>query len=1437
MLSIAARLIAALVAFLALISPIRTAQGQFTIVINVPPEFAPSSIFSDTQLNVFEGGSIGNSFRAGQADGTSTNVEVNIFGGSVGSGFGANGGSTVNISGGTIGGSFFVNSGGLVNITGGSIGNSFSANDGSVVNISGGLVGTSLCSGCGNLNANSGSTVTVSGGAVGMDLVAAIGSVVTVSGGNLRSDLFAQNGSQVTISGGSINDSMVSNSGSITNISGGTFGRLSASSGSMMTLFGGDFRVNGTPIAGLETVGNSLSFVLPADSVLSGTFLDGTPFAFSNLDFSDSFSNGALTLQVAALPAVGPATIIVPNDAAPLGIRSGQTLIVNEGAIVGNNFNAGVGSSVQINGGEVGINFEAVGAQVSISGGSLTGNLDAFHGSNIDLSGGSVQTIHAFRHSVINVAGGSVDTSVHAYDESEVNISGGLVNGIRASAGSVVNITGGVVIAAFNNQFDADLGSQVNISGGRFHGFTDFFDAETLTFIGNDFYLDGVPLSIAGTQSLAVTNGKQLTGLLADGTPFLFRGRDTSVGPATLFLEATAVAPAGPATINVPTDPAPISIRSGQTLTVSNGGVVGDYFRLGRDSSLIVNSGGSVGFGLQAVGATITLNGGTIDFAEATQQSIVNITGGTAPGLLSLSRQSTLNISGGRVNEIELLGTANISGGSIDRLELTGSNSTINFSGGSVGLFTASIGIPPFSLSISGGEFRANGAPIGGLDSVGNMISFNLAPGSVLSGTLAEGTPFVINAAEAGLFSSGKQISLTAAALPAIGPAVINVPSDPVPLGIRNGQTLVVAEGGAVGNNFNAGAGSTVVISGGQVGDDFAVMDADLTITGGTVGSRVDAFAGTTVSISGGSVGSSFRAYGGSSVSVTGGSVGGDFNARSGSSVNISGGSLGNGFVATGSVIITGGQFGNFFRATSGSNVTISGGTFGTSFLTDSGGVVNISGGTFGNSFQVGTAVIPGGVVTISGGSFGDSFAVDAGNPLQISGGTFGSSFRALSGSVVNVSGGSFGSSFRAENGSVANISGASFGRSIRAESGGTLNITGGAFGDLVGINGSTWRISGGEFQLDGVAIGGLDTPGNSVPFNLPAGSLLSGILADGTPFAFSSLDGDSVRDGTLTLIAAALPAIGPTTITAPSDPVPLGIRSGQTLIVNSGGTVGNNFNAGAGSTLVVNGGQVGENLEALSAQITIAGGTVGNGPYFEGLSAFQNSTVTISDGMLNCPISAHGGSVVNISGGTVTGALNVNSGSQAHVSGGSIGGINSFDGSVLNISGGSIVANGVQAFNGTTVDIQGTNFVLQGVNITDTLTPNIPFEIPARNVTLNGLFADGSPFDFELGSTPGFSADYFDPGATLTVTLVSLPGDYNVDGSFDAADYVLWRKTGINGQPGYNDWRSHFGQTAMGGGSLVDTEAAVPEPTAYVVVSAVLVVSTGISRRWRRTR
>jgi formylglycine-generating enzyme required for sulfatase activity len=70
--------------------------------------------------------------------------------------------------------------------------------------------------------------------------------------------------------------------------------------------------------------------------------------------------------------------------------------------------------------------------------------------------------------------------------------------------------------------------------------------------------------------------------------------------------------------------------------------------------------------------------------------------------------------------------------------------------------------------------------------------------------------------------------------------------------------------------------------------------------------------------------------------------------------------------------------------------------------------------------------------------------------------------------------------------------------------------------------------------------------------------------------------------------------------------------------------------------------------------------------------------------------------------------------------------------------------------------------------------------------------------------------------------SLPGLAGDFNNDGRVDAADYVVWRKSGINGEQGYSDWRANFGRTASSGAVVtasfgIDT---VPEPASLIPIS-----------------
>jgi hypothetical protein len=150
------------------------------------------------------------------------------------------------------------------------------------------------------------------------------------------------------------------------------------------------------------------------------------------------------------------------------------------------------------------------------------------------------------------------------------------------------------------------------------------------------------------------------------------------------------------------------------------------------------------------------------------------------------------------------------------------------------------------------------------------------------------------------------------------------------------------------------------------------------------------------------------------------------------------------------------------------------------------------------------------------------------------------------------------------------------------------------------------------------------------------------------------------------------------------------------------------------------------------------------------------------------------------------------------------------------------------------------------------------------------GSLALGSPVDpelledetdliFQFSVAPaGGSGGASVRGGVLfeTSAVPALPGDYNQNGTVDAADYVLWRKflgaadesalggngDGINGvdQGDYNLWRRNFGLTAgaVGASSSPLVPTSVPEPTslvAAIVLNTVLFCRRSHLRKCRR--
>jgi hypothetical protein len=114
---------------------------------------------------------------------------------------------------------------------------------------------------------------------------------------------------------------------------------------------------------------------------------------------------------------------------------------------------------------------------------------------------------------------------------------------------------------------------------------------------------------------------------------------------------------------------------------------------------------------------------------------------------------------------------------------------------------------------------------------------------------------------------------------------------------------------------------------------------------------------------------------------------------------------------------------------------------------------------------------------------------------------------------------------------------------------------------------------------------------------------------------------------------------------------------------------------------------------------------------------------------------------------------------------------------------------------------------------------------------------------EFSIIALPGLPPHLFWNQSMLYVngTLsIALQGDFNLDGTVDAADYVVWRS--LSGQAGaglaadgnsdgmvddsdYHLWRTHFGQTAGTAAAIPFEEpmpGAVPEPSTAGLIAAI---------------
>jgi hypothetical protein len=91
-----------------------------------------------------------------------------------------------------------------------------------------------------------------------------------------------------------------------------------------------------------------------------------------------------------------------------------------------------------------------------------------------------------------------------------------------------------------------------------------------------------------------------------------------------------------------------------------------------------------------------------------------------------------------------------------------------------------------------------------------------------------------------------------------------------------------------------------------------------------------------------------------------------------------------------------------------------------------------------------------------------------------------------------------------------------------------------------------------------------------------------------------------------------------------------------------------------------------------------------------------------------------------------------------------------------------------------------------------------------------------------------------FEPRHVVLTNFQSalLAGDFNRDGSVDAADFVVWRRNPSGNAfvdtTNFQTWRANFGRTAE---QLVES-TNVPEPSALALIGTMLIAALFFTRR-----
>ena len=1244
--------------------------------------------------------------------------------------------------------------------------------------------------------AGRGSTVNLNGGSIGGSS-ASVASILNITGGEVGPLHEVYGESEINLRGGNIGFGMVIHDGASLEMSGGKIDMPVIHLGASIRAIGGNFYLNGEPVEGLGAVGSQLDIDWNEDDTLSGIYSDGTPFVFE-ATLENPLEMHSIQLEASEIPDLthDVFTISTPTDREY--IRRNQSLKLLSGGRLNQDFIAGNGSAVEIQGGITYGEVITVGSSLDMQSGRLE-SLKIRDSSSVNLSGGSVEGNIDLSKSTLNVYGAEINGELDVDREGVASLQSGTYGGLlKVSDGGTLTISGGQA----QGTVVVTPGGELIIAGGSFDkdvvvlgGYAELQAGSTATFQGDINIREEGHLQVSSDfdSSVYLQSGGVLTTTSgrADSV-YVEDGKVIASGGGINFLSLDAgnhvdITGGGVSKIS--------GLYAGSILTMT-GGYAGTDF-IAYENSTVNVSGGRFGDDLEVrSGSTFNMTAGEIgDNSSIVNNDVIisNASIGSNFKIIDNSSVESVNSHyGDHLNVTDA--TLHLDEGSLGEGARVNNNSVVSLTGGvwvNKGVNVSAGG----KFVFEGSKFYLNGEILD-LSLLGDAeYGLNLQAGDILTGYGANGTPFYFSSNDGDSFAVGTlYLKKGMADLPSEESIILRA-GDLAPQYSKVNQTVTANFNRPLPSNFVASPNSHILLNDTSTGSGLKVLEDALVevLERGDIGSNSSVIGGRVivnsnhagieenlkvsrkgvVNLVDGEIKEGWEVVDGGTLDIDGGElaangvidsavidlsegvVGDGVAISNGSLAKISGGFLGNNVNVSGNsqVSLTGGSIGTRSNLTN-STLVATGGIIGRLFNVEEGGLLEIKGGAV--DWQLSSA--PNSSVTIDGGTVGDYFET-SGN-VKILAGTVGERFEVRDGGEVVIRGGEIGRYFTLYEGANVLLEDGEISRDAYVASGASLTISGGSVGVDVGTaSGSNVVVQGAEYYLDGDSVQGLSEVGDSVGVNLQESSILSGVMSNGTPFYFGGFRNDSFADGSLNLSLADMTKFEEEILTPDIGEYLSKSRINQTINVGEGAGLRSGFLVGSDTTVNLNGGNISNSYTALSG-----------------------STTNINEGYAGYHFKAFAGSIVNLLGGRIAPEMDAYEGSLINIESGKLGSrFRAYAGSRVNISGGEI-SRDIMTETGSQVIIKGYGFRIDE-QVVDDLT-EAGDQVLLADISeadyFYGYYQNGTPFYFDD------STSFAEGSVTLELTdkPTLIPEVVTVDHTYDFS-YVNSNQTMILTQGG----------------------------------------------------